>query len=219
MGSCMRIAVCDTGLGNLRSVVRAIEHVANEGRPRAPIEVNVTPDPDEIRRADLVVVPGQGSFGAFAQAMEGGLGEAIVEQIRRGTPYLGLCLGLQVLFEASDEAPGARGLGVLKGHVKRLEPGLDPETGRARKLPHVGWNAVAPTATQGATRLLPDRPVHFYFVHSFAVLDADPTTIAGMTDYGQSFASAVAYDNVTAVQFHPEKSQRAGLELLGRVLA
>jgi imidazole glycerol-phosphate synthase subunit HisH len=213
MGSNVRIAVCEHGVGNVRSVVRAIERVMAD-RDR---EILLTRDPDAVRRADRIVVPGQGSFGAFARAMHGGLGEALAERIRAGTPYLGICLGLQVLFDESDEAPGERGLGIFRGRVHRLEPGVDPATGRPLPLPHVGWNAVSP---RPAGRLvLGEAPSFFYFAHSYAAAPDDDAIVAGTTDYGASFASAIASDNVVGVQFHPEKSQREGLALLERFFA
>jgi imidazole glycerol-phosphate synthase subunit HisH len=187
----VRIVVTEHGVGNVRSVVRAISRVL----PSA--EVVVSGDPDAVRRADRIVVPGQGSFGAFAKAMHGGLGDALVESIARGTPYLGICLGLQVLFEDSDEAPGEKGLGVYRGRVKRIAAG-------DLALPHIGWNSVLPG----------DR--FFYFAHSYVAVPNDPSIICGTTEYGERFASMVRKDNVLGVQFHPEKSQREGLALLER---
>jgi glutamine amidotransferase len=194
----VRIVVCDAGVGNVRSVVRAVERAAGAS-------VVVTTDPDAVRRADVLVVPGQGAFGSFARAMEGGLGEALLDTIRRGTPYLGICLGLQVLFESSDEAPGARGLAVLGGRVRRLEPGDRP-------LPHIGWNTALPTPGS----FLGDAARHFYFAHSYVAEPADARVIAGTTEYGAPFASAIAKDAIVGVQFHPEKSQKDGLALLAR---
>jgi glutamine amidotransferase len=200
----MRVIVCDPGVGNVRSVVRAVERAT----ARRGATVELSGDPEAIRAADAVVVPGQGHFGAFAAAMKGGLGEALVERIRAGVPYLGICLGMQVLFDTSDEAPDARGLGVFPGHVARLEPGVDPETGRPRALPHIGWNAV-----EGA--VVP-APRHFYFAHSYVVVPDDPALASGTTEYGPRFVSAIARGAVVGVQFHPEKSQHAGLALLAR---
>ncbi len=212
IGFAVRIGVCAAGdgVGNVRSVVRAVERAAGA----RGAEVVVTKDPDALRRVDRIVVPGQGSFGAFAASMRGGLLEALRERIREGTPYLGICLGLQVLFEESDEAPGERGLGVLAGRVHRLDPGVDPESGRPLPLPHIGWNAVVPRGPGIA--LLGDDPSFFYFAHSYAAAPDDPSVVAATTEYGRPFTSAVAKDNVVGVQFHPEKSQRAGLALLER---
>lgn len=212
IGFAVRIGVCASGdgVGNVRSVVRAIERATSARNA----EVLVTRDPDALRRVDRVVVPGQGSFGAFAAAMGGGLLEALRERIREGTPYLGICLGLQVLFEESDEAPGERGLGVFGGRVHRLDADVDPETNRPRPLPHIGWNAVVPRAS--GVPLLGATASYFYFAHSYAAAPDDPSIVAATTEYGSPFASAVAKDNVLGVQFHPEKSQRAGLALLER---
>lgn len=204
----MRIVVCDPGLGNVRSVLRACEVAAGAAR-RSGVRVELSGEPDAVRAADALVVPGQGHFGAFAEAMKGGLGDALVEKIRSGTPYLGICLGMQVLFDTSDEAPGERGLGLFRGHVARLAPAVDPETGHPRPLPHVGWNAV-----EGA--VAPSGARHFYFAHSYVAAPEDDALASGLTDYGGRFVSAVARDAVLGVQFHPEKSQRAGLALLER---
>jgi len=189
----MRIAALNAGIGNVRSVVRALAHVA----PAA--DVVLTSDPAVVRDADVLVVPGQGSFGAFAEALDrDGLRAALQERLAANRPYLGICLGLQVLFETSDEAEGARGLGFFRGGVARLSADLP--------LPHIGWNEVAS-----------DDPVlsaHFYFAHTYAAVPADPGIVLGTTTYGTPFVSAVKRGNVVGVQFHPEKSQRAGLQLL-----
>lgn len=209
----MRIAVCDVGLGNLRSVERALLRAADD--VSVTLTLDVTRDPDAVRRADAVVVPGQGGFGECARALDLGLGDALKEQIARGTPYLGICLGLQVLFSRSAEAPGCRGLGVLAGEVVRLAGGIDAATGLPLKIPHIGWNTAVPTKAS----LLPAAPTYFYFVHSYAVVPESRETIAAHTEYGATFVSAVAHENIFACQFHPEKSQAAGLALLGRFVA
>jgi glutamine amidotransferase len=209
----VRIAVCDVGLGNLRSVERALRE-ASRAQPAA---IEVTADPRQISAADALVMPGQGAFGDCARALAGGLGDAVREHIARERPYLGICLGLQMLFASSEEAEGCAGLGVMSGAVVRLRGGVDATTGAALKIPHVGWNAADPV--EGRRGLLPPDPAHFYFVHSFVVVPEDPSLVAATTEYGGSFVSAVARGNLFACQFHPEKSQRAGLALLERFLA
>ena len=207
----MRIAVCDVGLGNIRSVERAL-HAACRGRA---VDIEVTGEPERIRTADRLVVPGQGAFRDCSRALSGALGEAVRAHIEAERPYLGLCLGLQILFGSSEEATGCAGLGILEGEVVRLKGGSDPMNGTALKIPHMGWNAVHPTDRSG---LLAAQPHHFYFVHSFVVVPRDPAVVAGTTEYGDRFVSAVTRGNLFACQFHPEKSQRAGLELLERFL-
>ncbi len=209
----MRIAVCDVGLGNLRSVEKALREAARG----LTVDVRVTADPAEIRVADRLVMPGQGAFGDCARALAGDLGQAVVQHVRAGRPYLGICLGLQILFSGSGEAPGSPGLGVFPGRVERLQPGVDPATGRPQKVPHVGWNTVQ--VRDGHGGLLPAGAApYFYFVHSFAVRPDDASIVAGTTEYGETFVSAVSAGPLFACQFHPEKSGRAGLALLERFL-
>jgi imidazole glycerol-phosphate synthase subunit HisH len=210
----VRIVVCDVGIGNLRSVERALLEACKETGSHAQVEV--TRDVARVANADRLVMPGQGGFGDCARALTSGMGDAVRAHLAAQRPYLGICLGLQVLFESSQEAPGCAGLGVLKGEVVKLGEGRDTVTGAALKIPHTGWNAADPTANPG---LLPAQPEHFYFVHSFVVVPRDPAVVAATTEYGARFVSAVAYDNVFACQFHPEKSQRAGIALLERFLA
>jgi len=172
----------------------------------------VSADPDRVRRAERLVVPGQGAFGDCARALEAGLREAIAEHLAKDRPYLGICLGMQVLFEASEEAPGARGLGVVRGRVRRFPIGAadprDPE--RRLKVPHMGWNEVAGRAP------LPER-AWFYFVHSYYCEPEDASLVAGTAEHGPApFCAAIARGALLAVQFHPEKSQRAGAALLAR---
>jgi glutamine amidotransferase len=206
----MRIVALATGVGNVRSVVRAL------GRSVDSSAIVTSADPDVVRRADVLVVPGQGSFGAFAAALDSGLREALLERVHAGAPYLGICLGMQVLFDASDEAPGARGLGILAGRVRRLSPGSDPVLARPLPLPHIGWNR----AERGATSDELVASDHYYFAHSYAVVPEDPAVVLTTTSYGEaSFASAVRRSNVVGVQFHPEKSQTAGLAVIERFFA
>ena len=203
----MNIAIVDVCSGNLRSVERALTKVG--------ASVTVTRDPEAIRRADKIVVPGQGAFGVFMQALgERGLGEVLREVIARGTPYLGICLGMQVLFESSEETAAnaegtVTGLGLIKGTVVRLRP-EDPTL----KVPHIGWNRVTQTQREPLFARVPDE-AYFYFVHSFHAVPADASTLVGTTEHGSRVTAAVRKDNVFACQFHPEKSQAVGLALLG----
>ncbi len=213
MGAPVRIVVCDVGLGNLRSVERALTEASREGGS----QIEVTGDPGRVRAADKLVMPGQSAFGDYARALSGEIGQAVREHIRAGRPYLGICMGLQVLFDASEEAPGCPGLGIFEGNVVKLEAGIDPATDTPRKVPHVGWNEAETTGNRAL--LAGGPPLHFYFVHSFVVAPRDQRIVASTTDYGERFVSAIAFENVFACQFHPEKSQRAGIALLERFVA
>ena len=201
------IAIVDAGLGNLRSVEKAIAHAGGSAR--------VTDDPEVVAAAERVVVPGQGAFGDCGRALarDAPLGRAILDAIAQKKPYLGICLGLQILFEESEEAPGCRGLGVLPGRVSRIPDGLrDTATGARLKVPHMGWNPVAPRIPHP---LLPRDATPFYFVHSYHALPEDPACLAATVEYGGlAITAAVARESLFAVQFHPEKSQRDGLTLL-----
>jgi imidazole glycerol-phosphate synthase subunit HisH len=194
------VALVDYGMGNRRSVEKALEHVG--------ATVARTADPDDIRAADAVVVPG---VGAFPEAMRrlnaAGLDEVIRERAEGGTPVLGICLGMQLLFERSAEHEGAQGLGLLPGEVTALE---------APKVPHIGWNRVAMRRASGLTRGLGDATA-FYHVHSF-VCRASEQDVVGEGEYGERFASIVERENVAGVQFHPEKSSRDGLQLLANFI-
>jgi glutamine amidotransferase len=193
------IAVVDYGMGNRRSVEKALSHVG--ARPL------VTGDHADLRAADGLVVPG---VGAFPKAMDNlralGLDELLAERLAAGTPVLGICLGMQVLFESSVEQGGTAGLGLLPGTVTRLEPGDG-------KLPHIGWNLVRLQRESALTTGLPDECA-FYHVHSFAPRPAEPADVLGISDYGKPFVSAVDRDPLFGVQFHPEKSSAHGLALL-----
>ncbi|HEY8120209.1 MAG TPA: imidazole glycerol phosphate synthase subunit HisH [Myxococcota bacterium] len=195
-----RIAVVDYGAGNIRSVAKALE--------RSALAVEVTSDAAALAHFDALVVPGVGAFAdAMASLRAKGIGDALTEAIAGGKPYLGLCLGLQVLFESSDEHGTTPGLGVLPGRVARFP------ANQALHVPHIGWNQVRWAGAHPIAAQLP-REDAFYFVHSYRVVDAAPSDVAGATDYGGEFVSAVARDHVFAVQFHPEKSQSAGKRLL-----
>lgn len=209
----MKLVVIDTGLGNLRSVERALVHAAELAR-HPNLQVLRSADAEQVGSADLLVFPGQGAFRDCMAKLSGGLGEALLAGIRRGTPYLGICLGLQVLFESSDEAPGIPGLGLYAGRVTRLDP-----TGV--KIPHMGWNQlevrgeghpfVAAAGGAGAW---------VYFVHSFHAAPTDPSLVVATVEHGKNrVTAALAQDNVFAAQFHPEKSQGAGLRLLQAFLS
>ena len=209
----MRIVALATGVGNVRSVLRALDRATSR---ISNTEIIASAEPEAARSADVLVVPGQGSFGAFAAALDAGLREAILEKVRAGTPYFGICLGLQILFDEGDEAPGAKGLGLLRGQVRRLVPGLDAELGRERPLPHIGWNR-AEVARSGPSEAAIVAPGHYYFAHTYAAVPEDPAVVLTTTSYGDAtFASAVQKDNVVGVQFHPEKSQSKGLAVLER---
>jgi len=199
-----RIAVLDYGAGNLRSVVRALV--------RSGLDPEITSSPAAVRGADAVVLPGVGAFKDAAENLRAkGLSEAVCEFIASGRPYLGLCLGLQVLFEESDEHGRTPGLGLLPGRVERFPGRL--ASGQPLRVPHIGWNEVEWSGGHPVLSKLPARDC-YYFVHSYRAVPADPDVIVGRTEYGGQFAAAVARDNVFAVQFHPEKSQSAGLRLL-----
>jgi glutamine amidotransferase len=195
----LNIAVVDYGMGNIRSVSKALEHVA----PRDV--VRVTADPRLIRSSDRVVVPGQGALpDCMRQLAASGAREAVIEAAR-SKPFLGICIGLQMLFEHGEEGDTA-GLGLLPGRVPRFHvAGL--------KIPHIGWNEVVQERPHALWNGIADRS-RFYFVHSYYPQPADRSMTAASCAYGVSFTCAVARDNIFAVQFHPEKSQNSGLQLL-----
>ena len=195
----MKIAVVDYGMGNIRSVSKALEHVA----PGA--QVQLTADPEKILAAERIVVPGQGAMpDCMRQLAASGAREAVIDAAAR-KPFLGICIGLQMLFEQGEEG-NAAGLGVLPGRVPRLSvSGL--------KIPHIGWNEVMQQRSHPLWSGIPDRS-RFYFVHSYYPAPRDAALTAATSVYGALFTCAIARDNIFAVQFHPEKSQSAGLQLL-----
>ncbi len=202
-----KIAVVDYGMGNLRSVAKALEHVAPEST------VVVTAEPQEIDESDRIVFPGQGAMpDCMREIDKRGLREPLLEAARR-KPFLGLCIGLQMLFEHSAEGD-IKGLGILPGRVVRF-PGarMHDTSGNKLKVPHMGWNKVYQKQPHPMWAGI-EEGSRFYFVHSFYVEAADPGIVAGETCYPFAFTCAVARNNIFAVQFHPEKSQSAGLGLL-----
>ncbi|MFQ5913191.1 MAG: imidazole glycerol phosphate synthase subunit HisH [Nitrospinota bacterium] len=204
----MRIAIVDYGMGNLRSVQNGFRAVG--------VDAQVSSGPEDVRRADAVVLPG---VGAFRDCMENltaaGLTEAVTEAIRAGKPFLGICLGLQVLFEASREFGHARGLGHFGGEVVPFPEGMANGSGGRLKIPHMGWNQVCLEGS-GEIPLLKGvaEGAWFYFVHSYFVSPSDEGVTATRTEYGVSFVSSVYRDSVFACQFHPERSGPLGLRVL-----
>jgi glutamine amidotransferase len=194
------LAIVDYGVGNLRSAQKAFGHL---GQP-----AEITGDPDRIASAPAVVLPGQGAFGTCMQNLrDSGLDEPVRAAARSGRPFLGICVGMQLLFEESEESPGVPGLGLLGGRVVRFP--RDSE----RKVPHMGWNQLRVVRRVPALAEVADGD-WVYFVHSYHAQPADPAIIATTTSYGVDFVSSVGRDNVFAGVFHPEKSQRVGLALL-----
>ncbi len=195
----MKAVVVDYGMGNLRSVAKALEHVGFR-------EVKVSSSKEDVERADALIFPGQ---GAFRKAMDNlkrlELIKPLLNHIEKGKPFLGICLGLQLLFEKSYEHGETQGLGVFRGEVVLLPPKV--------KIPHIGWNQVWIKQREGLYSGIEDG-AFFYFVHSYHVVPDEEEIIASTTDYEVYFVSAVQKENVWAVQFHPEKSQSKGLRLL-----
>ena len=194
------IAIIDYDAGNIKSVEKALQ-LLNQ-------EVVITRDRDAILKADKVILPGVGSFGdAMGKLRQYGLVEVIEEVVRRGTPFLGICLGLQLLFERSDEAPQIEGLGILKGEILRIPDG------DGLKIPHMGWNSLH---LQNNGRLFQGIPedTYVYFVHSYYLHAEEPEIVKAVTDYSTTIHASVEKGNVFACQFHPEKSSRYGLKIL-----
>jgi glutamine amidotransferase len=201
------VAIVDYGMGNLRSVAKAVEHVA-PGH-----EVLVTAEPAVLASADRVIVPGQGAMPDCMRELQSrGLAAAVMRAAAE-KPFLGICIGLQMLFERSEEGDVA-GLGLLPGQVRRFPDAAMVDAQGARlKVPHMGWNEVRQVESHPLWNGIADG-TRFYFVHSYYVEPAAPEVIAGATHYGITFTSAVTRANIAAVQFHPEKSAAAGLRLL-----
>lgn len=198
------VAIIDYGAGNLSSVKKALDYLGAESE--------ITQDREKILSASHVILPGVGSFGdAMASMEERGLVDTVKEAALSGKPFLGICLGLQLLFEESDESPNVKGLGLLNGKIVTIpkDNGL--------KVPHMGWNSVELKQKNGIFSGIDDES-YFYFVHSFYLKDADEDVVAGVTHYGVEIECAVQKGNLSATQFHPEKSSKVGLKLLENFL-
>lgn len=192
------IYIIDYEAGNLRSVQKALQQCGADAR--------ITSNPDDLEKADKVVFPGVGAFGKAMEAVDRfGFSDPIKQFIRTGKPFLGICLGLQLMFETSDESPGVQGLSLFKGRVKRFSRDL--------KAPHLGWNAVRQVKESPLWRDVKDNS-YFYFAHTFYILPAKSELVVGETDYGGPVPIAIRHGNVFGLQFHPEKSQALGLQIL-----
>jgi len=201
------IALIDYGISNLRSVQKAFEHLGSE--------VTLTSDPDQVMQADKLILPGVGAFSAgMAGLRQRSLIEPIKRRVRQGAPLIGICLGMQLLFDESQEVgqglPPEAGLGLLAGRVVRLQ-------GEGIHILHMGWNQVEPVRDSALLRGIAPG-AYAYFVHSYVCQPAEASAIVATTDYGQDFASVIGKGNVWGIQFHPEKSQRTGLQVLRNFL-
>ena len=195
-----RIGLVDYGMGNRRSVQKALEHVG--------AEIAVTGDPDVLRDCEGLVVPGVGAFPEAMRRLHGlGLPDFIRSRAADGVPVLGICLGMQLLLESSEELEPTDGLGLIRGEVTPLQAG-------ALRIPHIGWNEVSFERPSPLTTGLPSAGCPFYHVHSLAVRPQDPDDVVASTEYGERFATIVAHESVFGVQFHPEKSSAHGLRML-----
>ena len=194
------ITVIDYDAGNIKSVEKALQFLGQD--------VEVTRDPEKVRLADKLILPGVGAFGsAMDNLRRFSLEESIREAVKRGAPMLGICLGLQLLFPTSEESPGAEGLSLLPGRIVRIPPG------EGLKIPHMGWNSLRFTAQTRLFAGIPEES-YVYFVHSYYLQTEDQPALAATTEYGVTIGAAVEKDNLFACQFHPEKSGRIGLRIL-----
>ena len=199
------VAIVDYGAGNIKSVENAVRYLGHEAV--------LTRDPAVILSADHVILPGVGAFGdAMARLRRYGLEEVLKETVKRGIPFLGICLGLQLLFESSAESPGAQGLGILKGHILRIPDG------EGRKVRQIGWNDLTYPNPGRLFAGLPEGS-YVYFVHSYYLRAEDPAIVTARTRYGVDIDASVESGNVFACQFHPEKSEAAGMKILQNFLA
>lgn len=199
------VAIIDYGAGNLSSVKKALDYLGAENE--------ITQDREKILSATHIILPGVGSFEDAMNSMkERGLVDVVKEAAASGKPFLGICLGLQLLFESSEESPGAEGLGILKGKIVEIPK----NTGL--KVPHMGWNSITVKQKDGIFKDIDDES-YFYFVHSYYLKDAEEDVVAATTEYGVSIQCAVQKGNLCATQFHPEKSSKVGLKLLENFLS
>ncbi len=204
--------IIDYGAGNILSVANALHYLGEE--------ITLSSDPAVISTAQRLILPGVGAFGdAMDRIRRKGLEEPIRDAVRRGVPLLGICLGLQLLFEESEESPGVRGLGLLPGVIRRIPECDPPSTEPVRKVPQIGWNDLTYPDHKGG-RLFRGIPEHsyVYFVHSYYLQAGDPSIVTAVTDYGVEIHAAVESGNLFACQFHPEKSERCGLQILRNYL-
>ena len=195
------IALIDYGMGNLSSVLKAFVAAGAEN-------IKLITTPQELDKAEAVVLPGVGNFGNGANNLNAsGLSQSIKKAVLSGKPFLGICLGMQLLMESSEEAPGVEGLGIIKGKTVRFDNGC------RLKIPQIGWNSVSKIKRHPCLDAVKDNEF-FYFVHSYYVKPDDSSYIAGVTEYGIQFCSCIGKDNIFATQFHPEKSQDAGIRII-----
>jgi glutamine amidotransferase len=210
------VAIVDYGSGNLHSAAKAFERAGREAG--AAVEIAVTRDPDLVRRADRIVLPGVGAFADCRRGLDavGGMVEAINERVRaRGRPFLGICVGMQLMAERGREYEVTEGLGWVAGEVDRIMP-TDPNL----KIPHMGWNTLNARRPHPLLKDIPLGPqgLHAYFVHSFHLRTSDQSDLVADADYGGPVTAVVAHDTAVGTQFHPEKSQRLGLRLIANFL-
>ena len=203
------ISIIDYDAGNIKSVEKAIEFLGEE--------VEITSDKEKILASDGVILPGVGAFGVAMEKLHSrNLAHTIKEYAKTGKPFLGICLGLQLLFDESDETPGVKGLGLLEGKIKRIPS--EYENGTTLKVPHIGWNSIDINPSSKLMKGIPSDS-YVYFVHSFYLEAANPSDVIATTEYGVKIHAAVERDNIMETQFHPEKSSDVGLKILSNFIA
>jgi imidazole glycerol-phosphate synthase subunit HisH len=211
----MSVAIIDYGSGNLHSAAKAFERAARDGGSRAEIEV--TADPERVRKADRIVLPGVGAFRDCRDGLKAvpGMWETVEDEVSRGKPFFGICVGMQLMAERGLEHVETKGFGWIKGDVRVIEPG-DSKL----KIPHMGWNTLDSARPHALFDgiALGDKGLHAYFVHSYHLALRDTAALVATADYGGAVTAFVARDNVAGSQFHPEKSQTLGLALIGNFL-